>query len=150
MASENKTKMTDASVTAYLDSVENDRRREDGYALLKMMSEVTGEEPKMWGESMVGFGEYHYKYESGREGDMMAVGFSPRKQSLSVYIMPGFKDPEYEALLSRLGKHRTGASCLYINKLADVDQDVLREMVARSYQIMMEKKLNTPADRLGG
>jgi hypothetical protein len=150
MASENKTQKTDASVTAYLDSVENERRRQDGYALLEMMREETGEEPAMWGDSMVGFGSYHYKYESGREGDMMAVGFSPRKQALSVYIMPGFKDPEYEALLSRLGKHRTGASCLYINKLSDVDQDVLRQMVARSYEIMKDKKLNTPADRLGG
>jgi hypothetical protein len=136
MADENKTRKTDASVTAYLDSVENERRRQDGYALLKMMREVTGEEPAMWGESMIGFGTYHYKYDSGREGDMMMVGFAPRKQAMSVYIMAGFD--EYDDLLDRLGKHRTGASCLYINKLADVDEAVLRELVARSYEHMKD------------
>ncbi|MFO7664443.1 MAG: DUF1801 domain-containing protein [Chloroflexota bacterium] len=113
-----------------------------------MMSEVTGEEPTMWGDSMIGFGQYHYQYESGRKGDMLAVGFAPRKQALSVYIMAGFDT--YEELLARLGKHRKGAACLYINKLADVDEAVLRELVALSYQHMKQSDFRTPSERLGG
>jgi hypothetical protein len=116
--------------------VENNTRREDGLAVLAMMNEVTGEEPTLWGNSIVGYGSYHYKYDSGREGDMPLVGFSPRKQSMTLYIMPGFE--HYESLLSRLGKHKLGKSCLYINKLADVDQAVLRELVAESYRHMKE------------
>ena len=107
------------------------RRREDGRKLLRMMRAVTGLEPEMWGPSIIGFGNYHYRYESGREGDFFLVGFSPRKQSLSLYLPAGF--PEYDALLAALGKHRKGASCLYVNKLADVDLAVLRELVARSF-----------------
>ena len=129
---ENKTQKTGASVEDFLASVENRTRREDGFRLLQMMQEVTGLEPEMWGPSMVGFGDYHYRYESGREGDIFLTGFSPRKQSLSLYIMAGFD--AYEGLLSRLGKHRMGASCLYINKLADVDMDVLRELVLQSFE----------------
>ena len=129
---ENKTQKTGASVDEFLASVENRTRREDGFRLLQMMQEVTGLEPEMWGPSMVGFGDYHYRYESGREGDIFLTGFSPRKQSLSLYIMAGFD--AYEGLLSRLGKHRMGASCLYINKLADVDMDVLRELVLQSFE----------------
>ena len=98
------------------------------------MKRITGLEPEMWGPSIVGFGSYHYRYDSGREGDMPLTGFSPRKQSLTVYIMPGFAG--YEDLLGRLGKHRTGVSCLYINKLADVDQDVLTELICRSFAHM--------------
>ena len=128
---ENKTQKTGASVDEFLASVENRTRREDGFRLLQMMQEVTGLEPEMWGPSMVGFGDYHYRYESGREGDIFLTGFSPRKQRLSLYIMAGFD--AYEGLLSRLGKHRMGASCLYINKLADVDMDVLRELVRQSF-----------------
>ena len=115
---ENKTQKTGASVEDFIESVENKRRREDGFALLEIMKDVTGEEAEMWGPSIIGFGDYHYKYESGREGDFFLTGFSPRKQSLSLYIMAGFE--EYDSLLGALGKHRKGASCLYINKLADV------------------------------
>lgn len=129
---ENKTQKTGASVEEFLASVESKTRREDGFRLLQMMQEVTGLEPEMWGPSIVGFGDYHYRYESGREGDFFLTGFSPRKQSLSLYIMAGFDG--CDGLLSRLGKHRKGASCLYINKLADVDLDVLRELVLQSFE----------------
>ncbi|MCE2458022.1 MAG: DUF1801 domain-containing protein [Dehalococcoidia bacterium] len=131
---ENKTVKTGASVDEFMAAVENRRRREDGFVLLEMMRDVTGLEPEMWGPSIIGFGSYHYKYESGREGDMPLVGFSPRKSSLSLYIMSGFD--EYEEMLGKLGKHRTGASCLYINKLADVDMGVLRELVSQSVEHM--------------
>jgi hypothetical protein len=134
--SENKTRPTDQDVTDFLISVEHKTRREDGFALLEMMREVTGEDAVMWGSSIVGFGNYHYKYQSGREGDMPLVGFSPRKQSMTLYIMPGFDD--YEGMLSDLGKHKIGKSCLYVNKLADVDEDVLRSLVRRSYEHMKE------------
>ena len=128
---ENKTQKTGASVGEFLASVENKRRREDGFTVLKIMQEITGLEPEMWGPSIIGFGSYHYKYESGREGDIFLTGFSPRKQSMSLYIMDGFDG--CEDLLSKLGKHRKGASCLYINKLADVNMDVLRELVQLSF-----------------
>ncbi len=131
---ENKTAKSGASVDEFLSAVENKRRREDGLALLEMMKNVTGLEPEMWGPSIIGFGSYHYRYDSGREGDMPLTGFSPRSRSLSLYIMSGFD--EYDALLSKLGKHRTGASCLYINKLADVDMAVLRELVSQSVEHM--------------
>jgi hypothetical protein len=139
--SENKTRPTDQDVLDFLKSVDHKTRREDAFTLLEMMENVTGEEPVMWGDSIVGFGSYHYKYQSGREGDWLMVGFSPRKQSMSVYIMPGFD--EYQDLLTALGKHRTGKSCLYVNKLADVDQDVLRQLIRRSYEHM--KETNQPS-----
>ena len=129
---ENKTQKTGASVEAFLTSVESKTRREDGFRVLQLMREVTGLEPEMWGPSIIGFGDYHYRYESGREGDFFLTGFSPRKQSLSLYIMAGFD--AYDDLLSRLGKHRKGAACLYINKLADVDMDVLRDLVRQSFE----------------
>ena len=131
---ENKTQRNDGDVMAYLESVENKRRREDSLVLLKMMEEATGEPAEMWGSSIVGFGSYHYRYESGREGDMMLTGFAPRKASLSLYIMGGHE--RYEALMAKLGKHRTGSSCVYINKLADVDLDVLRELIVESVEYM--------------
>ncbi len=134
--SENKTKENDQSVTKFLQSVEHDRKREDGFALLELFQEVTGEEPKMWGDTIIGFGKYHYKYESGREGDAMLAGFSPRKQNLALYIMAGVEN--YPDLLEKLGKHKTGKSCLYINKLDDVDTDVLKEMVRLSVKHMRE------------
>jgi hypothetical protein len=127
---QNKTMKNDGSVDDYLSSVANERRREDAFTVLKLMKKVTGEEPKMWGSALIGFGEYHYQYESGREGDFFLTGFAPRKQNLVVYIMPGFE--HYDALLERLGKHKIGKSCLYINKLADVDLEVLGELVQRS------------------
>ena len=130
--SQNKTQKTGASVEDFLAAVENRRRREDGFAVLAMMREITGLEPEMWGPSIVGFGDYHYKYESGREGDFFLTGFSPRKQSLTLYIMSGLEGRE--GLLGKLGKHRTGAACLYINKLADVDVDVLRDLIRISFE----------------
>lgn len=134
--SENKTRPTDQNVTDFLNSVDHKTRREDSFALLEMMQEITGEEAMMWGSSIVGFGSYHYKYESGREGDMPLVGFSPRKQSLTLYIMTGFDD--HEDALAELGKYKTGQSCLYVNKLADVDNTVLRRLIKRSYEYMKE------------
>jgi hypothetical protein len=127
---EPKTKKTDASVEEFLNAVENERRRADGFALLQLMQEVTGEEPAMWGTSIIGFGTYRHQYASGREGEWMQVGFSPRKRNLTLYIMPGFDG--YESLLERLGKYRTGKSCLYINKLDDVHLPTLRELIRQS------------------
>lgn len=131
-----KTRENDGDVVAFLSDVANERRRTDALALLEIVREVTGWEPVMWGTSIVGFGRYHYRYESGREGDWPIVGFSPRKSSLVLYIMSGFA--EYDELLGRLGKHKTGKSCLYVNKLADVDLDVLRELIERSVRYMVE------------
>ncbi|MBK8026801.1 MAG: DUF1801 domain-containing protein [Chloroflexi bacterium] len=114
---ENKTKPTDRKVEEFLASVEDETKRQDCFTLIQVMQEVTGEPPVMWGDTMVGFGSYHYKYASGREGDAMLVGFSPRKQNLTVYILAGFE--EYEPLLKKLGKHKLGKACLYLNKLKD-------------------------------
>ena len=125
--SENKTKPTDANVEEFLENVESEQRRSDALELLQLMMDVTNEKPVMWGPSIVGFGSYHYKTKSGREGDMPQTGFSPRKASLTVYIMPGFE--EFDDLLGKLGKHKIGKSCLYINKLADVDTDVLKQII---------------------
>ena len=125
--SNNKTTPSKASVEAFLGSVEHDTRRADGFALFELFNRVTGLKPKMWGPSIVGYGRYHYKYESGREGDFLITGFSPRKSALSIYIMPGYRDMSEK--LVRLGKHRIGKSCLYINKLADIDLNVLEEIV---------------------
>ena len=127
-----KTRKSDADVGAFLDRIENDERREDCRAVVELLADVTGEPPVMWGASIVGFGSYHYKYASGREGDWMATGVSPRKQSLTVYIMTGF--PRHEALMKKLGRYTTGKSCLYIRKLADVDMAVLRELVRESVE----------------
>jgi hypothetical protein len=127
---ENKTKATKVSVDGFLRKIPDAQQREDSLSLLKMMKEVTKLEPKMWGPGIVGFGHYHYKYESGREGDMPIAGFSPRKQSLVVYFEPEFS--EYSDLLVNLGKHSTGKSCLYIKRLSDVDMPTLKKMVARS------------------
>lgn len=129
---ENKTQPTDASVTAFLDAVENETRRSDARRVLELMREVTGEEPRMWGPGIVGFGDYHYRYDSGREGDWFLTGFSPRKANLVLYIMSGF--PRHAELMERLGKHRTGKSCLYVNRLDDLDLDVLRELIRRSVE----------------
>lgn len=130
--SKNKTVPTAESVKEFLNNVEHPVRREDGLTLLGLFKDETGEDPVMWGKSIVGFGTYHFKYESGREGEFLAGGFSPRKSSLSIYIMAGFDG--YQELLAQLGKHKTGKGCLYINKLQDVDLDVLRQIVRTSYQ----------------
>ena len=127
-----KTKKNTADVAAFLDGIENEKRREDCRAVVAMMAEVTGEPPAMWGDSIIGFGSYHYRYPTGREGDWMATGVSPRKQSLTLYIMTGF--PRHEALMQKLGRYKTGKSCLYVKKLEDVDTDVLRELVRESYE----------------
>ncbi len=118
----------------FVASVEHDTRRADAEVLLELIGRVSGYEPKMWGPTIVGFGRYHYVYESGTEGDSMVVGFSPRKANQVVYLMPGYE--ELTDMLDRLGKHKIGKSCLYINKLADVDLDVLEEMIAHSVTVM--------------
>lgn len=130
--SENKTKETTASVKEFLNSVEHERKRNDSFEILEMMKEITGEQPKMWGKSLIGFGNYHYKYESGREGDWFRVGFSPRKANISLYLVYGFT--QYEDLVGKLGKHKTGKGCLYINKLDDVDRSVLKELIEKSFK----------------
>lgn len=125
--SENKTKPTEVAVEEFLAGVEPDKKRQDALTLDAMFRDVTGWNPVMWGPSMIGYRAYHYVYESGHEGDSLATGFSPRKANLSIFIMPGYA--EYGSILDRLGKHKMGKSCLYINKLADVDLDVLAELV---------------------
>ena len=128
---------TDGSVEDFLAAIASPTRRTDGQALCRMMQEITGTPPVLWGSSIVGFGQYHYRYDSGREGDAFRVGFSPRKANLVIYIMPGFG--EYQELLDRLGPHRTGSSCLYVTRLARIDVDVLRELVSRSWDHMAAK-----------
>ncbi|GIV76871.1 DUF1801 domain-containing protein [Litorilinea aerophila] len=130
MAAALKTRPTDGDVEAYLQAVPDPGKREDCFRLLRLMTEVTGEKPVLWGDSIVGFGRYHYRYASGHEGDWMLTGFAPRKQALTVYIMAGFD--QYGDLLARLGKFKTGKSCLYLRRLDDVDLDVLAELVRRS------------------
>lgn len=137
MKAKNKTTENDDSVVDFLASVQNDKRKEDAFKTLEIMKELLPEEAKMWGSSIVGFGNYHYKYESGREGEFLKVGFSPRKTSLTVYIMPGFN--RYEELMSNLGKYKTGKSCLYIKNLEDVDLDILKSLIKESYDYMTSK-----------
>lgn len=134
---ENKTKQTRVSVTAFLSAIVDPRRRADARKVAAMMRKATGKRARMWGSSMVGFGSYHYKYASGREGEWSLVGFSPRKQNLVVYIMPGFK--EFPALMKKLGKYKTGKSCLYLNKLDDVDQHVLQKLIEQSVKVMRKR-----------
>ena len=137
---ENKTRPTERSVEAFIEAVEPASKREDARVLDAMFRRVTGEEPAMWGPTMIGYGLYHYRYETGREGDMLRTGFSPRKAKHSIYLMGGYCDEETakvrDAQLERLGKHSRGKSCLYINKLADVDLGVLEEMIAADWETM--------------
>lgn len=133
---ENKTKPTKISVREFVNSVENETRKKDAKILLRVFKEVTGLSPQMWGPTLIGYGRYAYKYESGREGEMLMTGFSPRKANLVLYIMPGYAD--LNSYLERLGKYKLGKSCLYINKLADVDVDVLKEIIAYGVQYMQE------------
>ena len=123
----NKTRMTDQNVAAFLATVEPESRRHDAAVLDELFRRVTGFAPRVWGESLVGYGRYNYRYDSGREGSFLATGFSPRKARLSIYILPGCSD--FGAILSRLGKHRIGKSCLYVNKLEDIELDVLGELI---------------------
>ena len=127
---ESKTQKNNASVDDFLNSVPHERKRQDSFAIVRLMSEATGEEPMMWGTNIVGFGSYRYKYASGREGESPLTAFSPRKQNLTLYIMSGIEN--YGALLSDLGKHKTGKVCLYINKLEDIDVPALRKLVKQS------------------
>lgn len=131
-----KTKPNDQDVEAFLNGVEDERKRQACFTVLQIMEQATGAKAKMWGDSIVGFGTYRYKYASGREGEWMLTGFSPRKQNLTLYIMSGFD--AYDELLGNLGKYKTGKSCLYINKLADVDIEVLTDLVEQSVQHMVE------------
>lgn len=125
-----KTKQTENSVIEFIESVENVKKREDAYRLLDIFTETTGYEAKMWGPSIIGFGSYHYKYDSGHEGDAPLVGFSPRKSKISLYFATG--DTKREQLLQRLGKHTARKACVYINKIADIDVDVLRALITQS------------------
>jgi hypothetical protein len=137
---DNKTKPTELSVAAFIDALKDETKRADAKALVKLMQSATGERPKMWGPSIIGFGSYHYRYESGREGDMPLAGFSPRKAATVLYVMTGFSDSE--RLLAKLGKHTIGKACLYIKKLTDVDQDVLEALVVKSVADMRARYPN--------
>jgi len=125
-----KTKKNRRSAKAFIDSVQDERKRKDCREAMTMMRKVTGKQPKMWGDAIVGFGSYHYKYASGREGEFFITGLSPRKQNLTIYIMPGFS--KYGSLMKKLGKHKTGKSCLYVKTLEDIDRGVLAELVEKS------------------
>jgi hypothetical protein len=127
---DNKTKATELSVAAFIDALTDPARRADAKALIKLMQSAAGEKPKMWGPSIIGFGSYHYKYDSGREGDMPLIGFSPRKAASVLYGLNASSDSQ--ALLARLGKHTTGKGCVYIKKLADVDQKVLEVLASKA------------------
>lgn len=129
-----KTIPTRASVREFITSVEDENKRRDCRAVMKIMKEVTGKKPVLWGNSIVGYGQYHYKYKSGREGDWMVTGFSPRKQNLTIYIMPGFSN--YPDIMDKIGKYKLGSSCLYVKRLADIDTGLLKELVARSVEDM--------------
>jgi hypothetical protein len=133
-----KTQVTNASVDKFIKGLKDERVQADCRTIVRMMQKATGAEPKMWGAGIVGFGSYHYKYSSGRQGDWFAAGFSPRKQNLTLYIMHGFD--EYPALLKKLGKYTTGKSCLYIKKLADVDLKVLEQIVTKSVKALKAAK----------
>ena len=132
MQAEKKMQPTRNRVPAFLEAIPEEPKRKDSLALVEMMRTITGEEPVMWGEAIVGYGLYHYVYATGREGDMPKVGFSPRKQALTLYLSYGFEN--YQDLLSKLGKYKTGKICLYLKNLADVNMDVLKELILRSYQ----------------
>jgi hypothetical protein len=137
---DNKTKPTTVSVAAFIDALPDATKRADAKALVKLMQGATGEKPKMWGPSIIGFGSYHYTYESGREGDMPMAGFSPRKAATVLYGMGGLDGSE--ALLAKLGKHTTGKGCLYIKKLADVDQKVLEALIVKSVAARRRRQSN--------
>jgi len=132
-----KTKRNRKSVKKFLNSVDNERRRDDAYAICDVMEKLTKCKPEMWGDSIVGFGTYRYVYESGREGDWMLVAFSPRKSNLTLYIMTGFS--KFEELLSQLGKHKKSKACLYINKLEDIDMKILKKIIRESIKAVKKK-----------
>lgn len=131
-----KTKVNTGSVKAFVESVEDPQRKKDAQVLSKLMRQRTRKQPKMWGDAIVGFGSFHYKYASGREGDWFIVGFSPRKQAMSLYLMAGFQ--RFEPLMKKLGKYKTGKSCLYVKKLDDIDLDVLTELIDQAFAYVTE------------
>ncbi|WP_053217050.1 DUF1801 domain-containing protein [Virgibacillus senegalensis] len=131
-----KTKENDRSVLEFIDAVDHPKKKEDAYRLLDLFTETTGYQAKMWGTSIIGFGAYHYKYASGHEGDAPLVGFSPRKARISLYMATG--DPDRGALLDKLGKHKAGKACVYINKLDDIDREVLKQMITQSVAFLQE------------
>jgi hypothetical protein len=131
-----KTKETDSSVIEFIENVDSPKKREDAYKLLDIFTETSGYEAKMWGPSIIGFGKYHYKYDSGHEGDAPLVGFSPRKAKISLYFATG--DTKREELLKDFGKHTTGKECVYINKMADIDEDVLKALITQSITFLKE------------
>lgn len=132
-----KTQPNHHSVKAFLQSVEDEQQRKDALRVLEIMQKISGETPQLWGDSIIGFGSYHYRYASGREGDWFLTGFSPRNNKLSLYIMAGFS--QYASLMQQLGKYKTGKSCLYIRRLADVNKDVLEELIRQSLVYMKEQ-----------
>ena len=136
-----KTKPTDASISKFIDTVNDETKRMDSYKIIEIMKDITKEEPKMWGASIIGFGTYHYKYESGRESDICLVGFSPRKNALTLYTLAG--SPEQDELLKKLGKHKTGKGCLYVNKLEDIDINVLKKLIRGSITHLKKKEAKT-------
>lgn len=135
---ENKTQPTDASVDDFLNATEHTQKRADSFSLKKIMEEETGEKAIMWGDSIVGFGKYFYHYESGRKGEFLIAGFAPRKAAMSLYLL-GCMENKFEHLMANLGKHKTGASCIYFNKLSDLNEPVLRQLIKESYDFMKEK-----------
>jgi hypothetical protein len=144
-----KTQENDASVEVFIKAIPDERRRAECFTILEMMKQVTGAEPKMWGESIIGFGNVHYKYATGREGDWFHTGFSPRKQNLTLYLVYGFE--KHTAILQRLGKYKTGKACLYINKLQDINLEALRELVEAGLREKVEGfSITTPPAKDGG
>ncbi|MFO8069148.1 MAG: DUF1801 domain-containing protein [Alkalibacterium sp.] len=131
-----KTQPTDASVVAFIDSIEDPKKQEDAFKLLDIFSQTTGMEPKMWGSSIIGYGAYHYKYDSGHEGDSMLVGFSPRKARFSLYFATG--DDKREELLKEFGKYKSGKACVYVNKLDDINSDVLQALIHQSIAFLTD------------
>ncbi|MEH7081702.1 DUF1801 domain-containing protein [Neobacillus drentensis] len=136
MSYQQKTKETEHSVIEFIEQVDSPKKREDAYKLIDIFTETTGFEAKMWGPSIIGFGSYHYKYESGHEGEAPLVGFSPRKAKISLYFAPG--ETKREELLKNFGKHTTGKACVYINKVADIDVSVLKELITESIQFLQK------------
>lgn len=133
-ANENKTQITTASVDDYIAAISDETKRQDSHKLIDLLKKISGEPPVLWGDSIIGFGKYHYQYESGREGDMPIIGFSPRKREFAIYIMSGFE--QLQAQLTKLGKHKTGKSCLYIKRLSDIQINVLEELMKESVAII--------------
>lgn len=137
-----KTKRNTKSVNAFLNGIEPEQKRKDAKAILALLKKITTEKPEMWGSSIIGFGKYSYTGSNGKTNEWMAIGFSPRKQNVTVYVMPGYEFPEMKTLLKKLGKYKTGKSCLYINKLEDIDMKVLEQICRKGYTKIVGKHIN--------